>query len=101
MEFAMIRKKLFIVCLILVALGLTILWVSAPWASYTKADKAIERISPEDARRLVQSGQALLVCSYSDNSCKSKMLEGALNRSELDQRLASLPKDTNIIFYCG
>ena len=88
-------------CRLLFVLILTTIFVSTSWASYTKADKAIERISPDDARQLVDSGQALLVCSYGDDSCKSKLLQGALLKSELDARLASLSKETQIIFYCG
>ncbi len=97
----MMRKTFRIFCLLLFVLSLTTVFAGASWASYTKSDKAIERISPEDARKLVASGQALLVCSYGDDSCKSKLLEGALLKSELDARLASLSKETQIIFYCG
>ena len=88
-------------CLLVFVLSLSTMLIGTSWASYTKEDKAIERISPEDARQLVQSGQALLVCPYGDDSCKSKLLQGALLRSELEARLASLSKDTQIIFYCG
>jgi hypothetical protein len=75
--------------------------LSASWASYTKTEKAIERIGPEEARQQVASGRALLVCSYSDDTCKSRLLEGALLHSQLVARLASLSKDQQIIFYCG
>ena len=61
----------------------------------------IERISPEAARSKVQTGEALLVCAYSDFKCRKVMLEGALTRSELKQRLPSLSKNQEIIFYCG
>jgi hypothetical protein len=88
-------------CLLVLVFSLATMLIGTSWASYTKEDKAIERISPEDARQLVESGQALLVCSYSDDSCKSKLLQGALLKSELESRLASLSKNTQIIFYCG
>ena len=100
-ETVMMRKTFRISCLLMLSLCLTTMFISASWASYTKTDKAIERISPEDARKLGESGQALLVCSYSDDRCKSRLLQGALLKSELDARLASLSKDTQIIFYCG
>jgi hypothetical protein len=87
--------------LLVFVLSLTTAFVSISWASNTKEDKAIERISPEDARQLVESGQALLVCSYDDDSCKSKLVQGALLQSELEARLPSLSKETQIIFYCG
>lgn len=87
--------------LLVFVLSLTTMLVSTSWASYTKEDKAIGRISPEDAHQLVKSGQALLVCSYDDDSCKSKLIQGALLQSELEARLPSLSKETQIIFYCG
>jgi hypothetical protein len=87
--------------LLVFVLSLITAFVSISWASNTKEDKAIERISSEDARQLVESGQALLVCSYDDDSCKSKLVQGALLQSELEARLPSLSKETQIIFYCG
>jgi hypothetical protein len=98
-EAVMVSKTCKTLCLLVFVLSLTTMLVSTSWASYTKEDKAIERISPEDARQLVESGQALLVCSYSDDSCQSKLIQGALLKSELEARLASLSKDTQIIFY--
>jgi hypothetical protein len=62
---------------------------------------AIERISPEEARAEVQSGNAILVCAYSDKQCEGKMLEGAITRRELEERLPSLSKDQELILYCG
>jgi hypothetical protein len=100
-EFVMVNKTCKTFCLLVFVLSLTTMLVGTTWASYTKEDKAIERISPEEARQLVESGQALLVCSYDDDSCKSKLIQGALLQSELEARLASLSKETQIIFYCG
>jgi hypothetical protein len=71
------------------------------FASQTKGALGIERIGPEQARERVQSGEALLVCSYDEEECKGILLEGALLRSEFESRLASLPRDQEIIFYCG
>jgi hypothetical protein len=100
-EVVMVSKTCKTLCLLVFVLSLTATLVSPSWASYTKEDKAIERISPEDARQLVESGQALLVCSYDDDSCKSRLVQGALLQSELEARLPSLSKETQIIFYCG
>jgi hypothetical protein len=71
------------------------------YASETKVSGAVERIGPGEARQMQTSGEALLVCAYSDNRCKSVLLEGALLRSELDDRLKDLPVDQPLIFYCG
>jgi hypothetical protein len=60
------------------------------------------RVGVEETRRAVQSGRALLVCSYDDEQkCKSMQLEGAIALPALRSRLASLPKDQEIIFYCA
>ncbi len=62
---------------------------------------AIERVSVEEARSRVQAGNAILVCAYNDKQCEGKMLEGAVTRREFEQKLSSLPKDQEIIFYCA
>ena len=60
------------------------------------------RVSPEHARDAVQSGKALLVCGYDDEEkCRSMRLEGSITLRELEGRLASLPKDQEIVFYCA
>jgi hypothetical protein len=62
----------------------------------------VPRISPAEARRRVQHGRALLVCGYEDDAkCRSMALEGAITLNELRQRLASLPKSQDLIFYCA
>lgn len=61
----------------------------------------VARIGPEEARAAVVKKEALLVCAYDDESCKEIMLEGAILRSELKPKLASLPNSQTIIFYCG
>jgi hypothetical protein len=61
----------------------------------------ITRISPKEARDKIQSGEAILVCSYEDLKCKDILLDGAILRSEFEGRLGELSKDQEIIFYCG
>lgn len=62
---------------------------------------SIIRISPQETRTEVKSGKALLVCSYDDLRCKDLLLEGAILRSDFEKRLDELPRDQEIIFYCG
>ncbi|MFQ6078030.1 MAG: rhodanese-like domain-containing protein [Thermodesulfobacteriota bacterium] len=60
------------------------------------------RISPEEVRRKVTSGSALLVCAYDDDEkCKMLHLEGAISLTEFKCELSALPKDQEIIFYCA
>ena len=60
-----------------------------------------ERVSPEGARDKVKSSEALLVCAYEeDEKFKQMRLEGATSYSEFKKKVASLPKDKEIIFYC-
>jgi hypothetical protein len=62
----------------------------------------VPRVSVEEARRETAGGRALLVCAYEDErKCQSMMLEGAVTMSEMQARLGGLPRDTEIIFYCG
>ena len=94
-------KKLYIIFAICLTTALVISPVKSIDASETKSDIPIERISPEKTRSKVLSGQAILVCSYDDNKCKKVLMEGALMKSEFEQKLPSLPKNQEIIFYCG
>jgi rhodanese-related sulfurtransferase len=85
----------------LAAMAMLVAVAGTLYASESKPGAVAERIGPEEARELVTSEAALLVCSYSDNRCKSVLLEGALLRSELDDKLKDLPTDQRLIFYCG
>ena len=47
-------------------------------------------------------GKALLVCAYADEvKCGWMRFDGSITLSELEARLPSLPRDQEIIFYCG
>ena len=61
----------------------------------------IPRIGPEEAREAVTAGRALLVCAYDEEACRKMRLEGAISFPDLEGRLPSLPKETELIFYCG
>ena len=60
------------------------------------------RITPEEARRKVQAGEALLVCAYgSDEQFQAMQLEGVISLGEFLQRLPQLKKAQEIVFFCG
>ena len=60
------------------------------------------RIDVHEARRRVTAGDALLVCGYEDEArCQKLALEGAIPLTEFRNRLESVPKDREIIFYCA
>jgi hypothetical protein len=62
----------------------------------------VPRVNAEEARRNVMEGRALLVCGYDDEAkCRHMLLDGAITMSSLQARLAALPQDTELIFYCG
>ena len=62
----------------------------------------VTRISVQDARQEVASGQALLVCAYEDDAkCSQVALEGSLSLSRFAQLAPSLPKDQELIFFCA
>ncbi|HLW65672.1 MAG TPA: rhodanese-like domain-containing protein [Gemmataceae bacterium] len=61
-----------------------------------------ERISPAEARRHMSKNGALLVCAYdSDEKFHQMHLEGAISLEQFKSRVNSLPKEREIIFYCG
>jgi hypothetical protein len=61
-----------------------------------------KRISPEEARKKVESGTALLVCAYDDEEKFKKIhLESAISFSEFTAWIHALSKEQEIIFYCA
>ena len=60
------------------------------------------RIPPEQARPKVMNGEALIVCAYEDHAkFRSMRLEGAISVQEFRERLSSLGKEKEIVFYCA
>ena len=60
----------------------------------------IERVSPEEVREKVQSGNAMLVCAYDDDGKYGRMrLDGSIALSEFKAGVSGIPKDREIIFY--
>lgn len=59
------------------------------------------RISPKQAHADIQSG-ALLVCGYDDDSRFQKYrLDKAISFRALQARENTLPKNSELIFYCA
>jgi hypothetical protein len=62
----------------------------------------VKRISPQEVSRKLQSGATILVCAYDDDDLFGKMkLRGALSMKDLRSKLSALPKNQEIVFYCG
>jgi rhodanese-related sulfurtransferase len=62
---------------------------------------AVERISPQQAKRDMESGTPL-VCGYdSPEKFEQNHLEGAMSLDEFQSREGSLSPDQEIIFYCA
>ena len=60
------------------------------------------RISPKDVHERLESGEALLVCAYSDEEmCKTMNLPGSILLGEFESKVSSVPKDQEIVFYCA
>ena len=58
------------------------------------------RMSPAEVRGKLQAGKALLVCAYaSEVNFRQTALEGAISFSEFENRKASLPRETELVFY--
>lgn len=62
----------------------------------------VARVGPEEARRKVETGEAILVCAYDDEEkCRDLHLEGAIHMQELEEKLPEIPKEKELIFYCA
>jgi hypothetical protein len=61
---------------------------------------SVERISPQEVHKRLESGNILLVCAYEDESrFKQIQLGGAISFGEFQKRLPALSKDQEIVFY--
>lgn len=63
----------------------------------------VERITPQEARRQLDSNaNALLICAYdNEEKCRSNHLSGAISLAEFQAREETLPRSTTLIFYCA
>jgi hypothetical protein len=62
----------------------------------------VSRISVQEAREEVTSGRAMLVCAYEEEEkCNQVALEGSISLTQFQQRLPSLPREQEIIFFCA
>jgi hypothetical protein len=93
-------KVKWIALAVVFSLLVTMGFYSPLMASSTKAVAEMSRIGPDEAIKEVKSGEALLVCAYGDEKCKTILLEGALLRSEFESKIDTLSKTQKIIFYC-
>jgi rhodanese-related sulfurtransferase len=60
------------------------------------------RITPEETFQKLRAGKALLVCAYdSDEKFRNMHLDGAISLAEFKEKLPSLPKNQEIVFYCA
>ncbi|MGB6067742.1 MAG: hypothetical protein WBG50_23295 [Desulfomonilaceae bacterium] len=61
-----------------------------------------ERVGAEEAHEELSAGNAILVCAYADDEkCERLRLEGSISLNALMDRLPSLSKDQEIVFYCA
>lgn len=62
----------------------------------------VKRVTPEETRRRMASGKAILVCGYeADEKFRSMHLDGAKSWNAFRARLPEIPRDQEIIFYCA
>ena len=60
------------------------------------------RITPEETYQKLRTENALLVCAYdSEEQFRSLQLSGAISLPEFREKLPSLHKDQEIVFYCA
>lgn len=62
----------------------------------------VKRIPPHEVHSGVKSGRILFVCGYEDEAkFQESRLEGAISFKEFESRLPTIPKEQEIVFYCG
>ena len=62
----------------------------------------VKRIPVQEARALVNSGRAMLVCAYaSQEKFEHNHLEGAMSLEAFEAQVTSISRDADLIFYCA
>ncbi|WP_243372131.1 ArsR family transcriptional regulator [Geotalea sp. SG265] len=62
----------------------------------------IPRTTVSDARQRVEEGRALLACAYeSEEVCKGMLIAGAMTLAQFRERVPTLDKGQEVIFYCA
>ncbi|HZE97508.1 MAG TPA: rhodanese-like domain-containing protein [Planctomycetota bacterium] len=66
-----------------------------------EAGREIPRISPKEAHDRAEAHQALLVCPYDQVECPGTHVVGTISFEEFTARRSGLPRNQDIILYCG
>ena len=63
----------------------------------------VRRVTVEETKRLIDAGEAVVVDVRAKAQYDQSHIKGSISvpRTEIDQRLADLPKDKLLIFYCA
>ncbi|OGR33065.1 MAG: ArsR family transcriptional regulator [Desulfuromonadales bacterium GWC2_61_20] len=62
----------------------------------------VPRITPQEARPRILSGEALLVCAYEDDAkFRLLRLQGAIPYSTFAASLSGIAKARELVFYCA
>ncbi len=60
---------------------------------------AIQRITPTDAKPLIDAGEAKLVSAYSGEKYQNNALEGSIPLDQFESEVEQMNKEAKIIFY--
>jgi len=88
---------------VMVLVGLAALLVGCGAGSGTVTDPAdVQRIGPEEAKALLDAGEAVLYDTRSAAAYRSQRAAGAISfpEEEAAARFDELPDETALIFYC-
>ena len=63
----------------------------------------VERITIEEAKKLFDAGDAIIVDARSNNAYNNEHIKGSINipANEFEKRYKEVPKDKKIIVYCS
>jgi len=78
-------------------------WAAIVPAPPAKTEAEVRRVTPEDAKHLVEAGKAVIVDVRSAETYAAEHIAGALSfpEGEILNRKAELPKDKLVIAYCS
>jgi hypothetical protein len=76
---------------------------AATYTAVAAVTQGVPRVSIEETKRKLDAGQVIVVDVRAKELFDEKHIKGAINIPEVDtqKRLAELPKDRDIVFYCS
>jgi hydroxyacylglutathione hydrolase len=93
----------YLISTVVLFLALSALMIVSGTGQAQSSGDGVRRLTPAEARAMVEKGQAIIVDVRGEDSYKAGHIKGALwiNLNDIGARSGELPRDKMIITYCS